>query len=592
MNILAFNRSREPYRRFRRHLEGRLSYQSRDPLAVLPDGPLGRDEALREVQRLSHRLKDHGLGPGRRIALFCRSDRRLILLVIAALREGVAFVVGDPEAGPEEASRLLATCEPDAVVADPECLTETGLGQTAPVPVLSSDGSMRLMAGTARSRLDAPAAAPNVAMMIFTSGTASSAKAVELTYGNLAAQLEIFAEVYRFGPGIRLLNLLPLHHTDGLTRGPISALWFGGTLLRPFPFSVQAAPQLLETVRADRATHLITVPAMLRIIQRVGRDHRDAFRTPDFRFVLSSADFLDPPLWTGFEEQFGVPVVNAYGLSEVVCDALFAGPDDGSRIIGTIGRPVGVSAKVVDGQGRPVASGAVGELTLKGPTVMQGYSGLPEFTAEVLRDGVFHTGDLVRQRQDGLFEFVGRKKAAIVSAGVTIHPEGVTAVLSTMPGLAEAFAFGLPDAARGERLVAAVVPMAGEVVTAKQVWDFCRDRLSPELTPVEIRILDALPRRASGKVSLPELRAAMGATEIAAPCSSVYDVAASCFRVPAETLSKASTPFNTPGWDSLAHLALVTGLEQAFGVVLSAQEIVGLMSLGDAEDLLALRIER
>ena len=350
-------------------------------------------------------------------------------------------------------------------------------------------------------------------MLIFTSGTTSSAKAVEIGYDTLLAQLDIFAEAYGFDAGIRLFNLLPLHHTDGLTRGPISALWFGGTLVRPFPFSVQAVPRLLDRIAADAVTHLIAVPAMLRIIERIGLDRPDAFRGPDFRFVLCSADYLDAGLWGRFEDRFGVPVANAYGLSEVVCDALFAGPGDATRIAGTIGRPIGVTAQVVDADGTPVAPGDTGELVLGGPTVMRGYFDAPELTAEVLDNGAFRTGDLVRQRPDGLYEFVGRRKTVIVSGGVTIHPEGVTAVLSTMPGLAEAYAFGQPDPARGERLVAAVAPAPNADITVEQVWAFCRDHLSPERIPVEIHVLDRLPRTASGKVIRSELVGAAPAPE-------------------------------------------------------------------------------
>lgn len=639
--------------RLRGQIEDHLSALGGKPLAILQDGPLTYDEARGGSARLMARLRAEGIVPGDRVALFCTDERRQILLVVAALRAGIAFVVGDRQTSRVEAESLLAVCRPAAVLTDAEAIVGMGLDQTQPgLRVLRVDGwdgeeggaanggaaeGATMEGGTANGRTteratpeggkaqdralesntlesrapesntaNSPAADdatmkrgvpppggshPETSMLIFTSGTTSSAKAVELTYDNLLAQLDIFADAYGFDADTRLLNLLPLHHTDGLTRGPISALWFGATLVRPFPFSVQAVPPMLDCVAADGVTHLIAVPTILRIIERVGRARQDALRTPDFRFVLCSADYLDAGLWTRFEDSFGVPVVNAYGLSEVVCDALFAGPEDATRIPGTIGRPVGVTAQVVAEDGTtPVPEGETGELVLIGPTVMRGYFGAPDLTAEVLKDGAFRTGDLVRVTESGVYDFVGRRKTVIVSGGATIHPEGVTAILSTMPGLAEAYAFGRPDPERGERLVAAVAPVPGTSLSVEQVWAFCRANLSPERVPVEIHVLGRLPRTASGKVIRSELMntaAPEAAAEAAGSPASVYAVAARALRLNPDALNRDSSPFNTPGWDSLAHVKLITEIESAFGLTFSAGDVMDFVNLGDAEDIVS-----
>ena len=394
---------------------------------------------------------------------------------------------------------------------------------------------------------------------------------MELTHENLIAQLAIFEDIYGFDSATRLLNLLPLHHVDGLIRGPLVALWFGGHLYRQTPFSVQNVPAILKEFGEKNITHFITVPAMLRIVARIGSDARETFIRPDFRFILCSADLLDAALWSHVEETFNVPVVNAYGLSEVVCDALFAGPDNASRRIGSLGRPHGCTAAILDDDFRPVPEGEAGELVLSGPTVMRGYFNAPELTATVIRNGSFHTGDYARVGPDGLYDFVGRKKTAIVSAGATIHPESVTIVLTTMPGVAEAVAFGVPDAARGEKLVAA------------------------ERTPAEFRIMASLPRGASGKVLMAELTAGTAAApaglaeeqasfteESGSLEEKVCMVAAKCFNVDAAGLSAESTPFNTDGWDSLAHMTLIEELELTFDMQFSAAEIASIAALGDA----------
>ncbi|MFV2053691.1 AMP-binding protein [Aliiroseovarius sp. YM-037] len=574
--------SESDFARFREAIEARLDGTDA-PLAVLEDGLLDREDVVTETDRLIGGFAALGLIAGDRIALFCRDDRMLILLVIAALRAGLAPVMGDANAKPSEAMELLGTCRPAAIFADGETLAVIrGQANIPSGQMVEVDNAVLFVDASPRKRLPEGTAPPEIALMIFTSGTTSAPKAVELTYANLTAQFEVFAEVYGFDTDTRLLNLLPLHHVDGLIRGPLTALWFGGTVYRRVEFSVQNVPMILDSVAIDGITHFITVPAMLRIIDRVGQDQRSAFNTPNFRFLLSSADHLNTPLWSRFEEAFGVPVANAYGLSEVVCDAVFAGPSDDTRRIGSIGRAVRVEARIVDKDGHRVPHGQVGELTLSGPTIMRGYFNAPKLTAEVLKGEVFHTGDLVREADDGLLEFAGRKKTAIVSAGVTIYPEGIAEVISSMVGISEAYVFGEPDDIRGERLVAAV---SSDTVARDDIWTFCRENLSPERVPAEIRMVDKLPRGASGKVIVAELVHAGGGDTNSSE-ETVYSLASACFKVPVSALHPDSTPFNTEGWDSLAHMALIEELEEAFDVVFSASEIAEITSLGQVEALI------
>ncbi len=550
-------------------------------LAELVDGPLSYGLCRATMLRLTVAFDRIGLRAGHRGMIMSHDDRQVITQFLAMLRNGIVPVIADPDATATECLELAQLCKVKVIFSDADTVGPNG------VAVVRLGG----MQGTSQSLVDilgdapSPAAfsdcidAQDVAMLVLTSGTTSTPKAVELTHSNLIAQMDVFGKVYGFGQESRLLNLLPLHHVDGLIRGPVAALWFGAMVDRWTAFSAQVVPKILQSILERRTTHFVSVPAMLRIIERVGRTNPTAFKTPTFRFVLSSADMLDAALWRRFEDTFGVPVANAYGLSEVACDALFAGPEPATRKIGTIGRPVGCEARVVDTAGRDVPKGEIGELVLSGPTVMRGYFDAPEETEAVLKDGGFHTGDYVRINAEGLFEFTGRKKTAIVSGGATIHPESATQALSAMPGVLEAVAFGVPDASMGERLVAALVPVDGFAISAADASAYCRSVLSPERTPREFHILTALPRTASGKVLLAEIQ-----LPVLAPVrANVLEVAALCFNQPVEALSLTSTPFNTAGWDSLAHMALIESLEEAFGIQFSAMQIAQIMSLGDAE---------
>ncbi|CAN0605709.1 unnamed protein product, partial [Ectocarpus sp. 12 AP-2014] len=177
------------------------------------------------------------------------------------------------------------------------------------------------------------------------------------------------------------------------------------TLIRTRCFSAQACPDIFVDLAHHCVTHLITVPAMLRILHRA-LDPTCIQMPASMRFVLCSADHLDETLWQSAEKDFGVPVVNAYGLSEVVCDALIAGPDSESRVVGSIGVARGLEAKVIGVDGQDCADGQTGELVIIGDTVMQGYVADPEATANVLQNGAFRTGDLVQRREDGLYSYM------------------------------------------------------------------------------------------------------------------------------------------------------------------------------------------
>ena len=130
------------------------------------------------------------------------------------------------------------------------------------------------------------------------------------------------------------------------------------------------------------------------LISQLGPDFNDAFHYPEFRFVISTAAYLDPGLWERFQRSFDVRIVNVYGLTETVCEACYCGPDDESFRIGTVGKPVDCEARILGPDGASLPAGATGELALRGENIMSGYFRMSEETAEVLRDGWFRTGDL------------------------------------------------------------------------------------------------------------------------------------------------------------------------------------------------------
>jgi len=551
--------------------------ESNHQFAVLPDGPLSTTELSNRISALGHAISANAES-GAIVAISCKSDRYFIAALIACLRLGFPALVCDPNGTLDETVALLEHSKAAIFVSD---LDPNWLADRIPeLPVLD--------AAVFHDSVERPLPNPNpsTALLVATSGTTDRPKIVALGYDNLHAQFSIFQNIYGFDKDTCALNLLPLHHVDGIIRGPLLALWFGATLLRPRQFSAQASQDALDDLETHGATHLITVPAMLRILLRT-YDPALFSMPPSMRFILCSADYLDTDLWQKAENAFNVPVVNAYGLSEVVCDALIAGPDNTTRVVGSIGVARGVTARVLSEDGQDCPDGKTGELAIEGGTVMQGYLNDPDATNLVLKEGVFLTGDLVHRDPNGVFVFEGRKKNVVVVGGVTIHPEALTEVLAALPGVAEAYAFG-HQTQTGEELLAAVCPLPDSSLDLDSVYAACRNRLSPERQPSRLILLPSLPRRDSGKVDKAAIVEAIPKAEVV----SVQHIAAICFGVNIEEITEDSSPFNTAGWDSLAHMNFIETLEETYDFTMSPADVAGLFSISDALDIVKQRTER
>jgi len=202
----------------------------------------------------------------------------------------------------------------------------------------------------------------------------------------------------------------------------------------------------------------------------------------------------------GFGQAFGCMVLEGYGLSETSPVASFNLPDR-ERKPGSIGTPVrGVQMRVVDPEDHEVPQGEVGEIAVRGPNVMKGYWHRPEATAEAIRDGWFHTGDLARVDEDGYFSIVDRKKDLIIRGGYNIYPREIEEVLYEHPAVAEAAVIGVPHPALGEEVGAAVTLKADASVTAEELRDHVKAQVAAYKYPRHVWIVDVLPKGPTGKI--------------------------------------------------------------------------------------------
>lgn len=316
------------------------------------------------------------------------------------------------------------------------------------------------------------------ALILFTSGTTSVPKGVELTFKNVIAQQATYHSEFRLNENSRIANHLPLHHTDGLNMAVLMTFCVNATWIRPTP----TVDDIFYSVQRYHATHLITVPAVLTLVSDLSDDFKDCLASKEFQHLISTAAFLDENLWRDLERYFNIEITNVYGLTETVSQAMFCGPDPSTRKVGTIGRPKGCEAKIVDAESNEVLAGGTGELALKGDIVMRGYFRNQQATDEVLKDNWFYTGDLATVDEEGFYRIVGRKKNMINRGGLALYPEDITAVIIAMEQVADAVTIGLPDKASGECVVSCVIPNSSKL-TKQEVIDQCREQLAPEKCP-------------------------------------------------------------------------------------------------------------
>jgi len=588
----------------------------RNPQWLVGPEPLDWRTADEQSSKLASVLAAQ-LQPGAGVVLALTQDREYLIALLACLRAGLVAIIADPRARPSEAMQLLTDHQPEGLLfdADSEAAWKEGSVDTGRFTLrfdraqakqgalfkklLGKGKPAAINPNTYPGVLDTTTAMPtpvaradaDLAYILFTSGTTSRPKGVAISWRALAAHLATLSRHYGIEPGSRVLDILPLHHADGAVFGALATAWADASLHRPLQFSIQAVEPLMHSIYRERISHFIAAPVMLSMILRLMQRERDALQSPDFRAVISVAGHLETHLWEQFETTFSVRVSNHYGLTETVTGSLSCGPDDSSYRRGTLGKPVDCDCRVVDESGKDVSDGGEGELWIRGDHVMAGYHNDPGATAQVLSEGWFRTGDLVQRDADGYYHLIGRIKNVIISGGRNISPEAVTAVLHQHPAVTEAVTTGLPDPVWGERVVAAAVVTAG--CTEHDLIAWCREHLVEYQLPKLIVLLDALPRGPSGKVQLPQVRAAIEQALHPAAINGagrdnwlrMSELASEILRVPVAELRPETGPDNTSGWDSLAHMSLVEAMEREFAVTLSARDIMSLACLGDALEI-------
>ncbi|WP_433709211.1 class I adenylate-forming enzyme family protein [Nocardia sp. CA-084685] len=466
----------------------------------LADDDLGRisnAEFLDLVQKYADRLSQAGIGVGDVVAVMLPNRLELIVAMFATWRLGAAATPIAPSLTPAEVQYQLTDSRARVLV----CVDDGESGnvhapQRLSVPEL--DRYEGRVGGGEATEFSNDA----LALIIYTSGTTGRPKGVELTHANIMAMAETMVAGMRLTADDHSLLILPLFHVNGIVVSVLSPLLAGGQTTIAGRFSPRT---FFDRVEAARPTFFSAVPAIYAMLSALPAEIRPD--TSSVRFALCGAAPMPVELLTRFEERYGVPIYEGYGLSEGTC-ASTGTPLGGVRKPGTVGIALpGQEIAVVDSEGNFLGDGSAGEVVIKGPTVMRGYLGRPEETAKVIVDGWLHTGDVGRIDADGYLTLVDRIKDMIIRGGENIYPKEIESAIYTHPRVLEAAVIGRPHSIYGEVPVAFVSYRDGVGVEPEQMLDHLRKSLAEYKIPEVIVTVDEIPKNPVGKIDKRTLRA-------------------------------------------------------------------------------------
>ena len=504
-----------------------------------PDNPaliyFGRVISFREldslVDRFSKALAGIGIAPGDKVALIMPNVPQMTVAIYACYRTGAVAVPTNPLYTETELEHQLNNSESKAVVTldllQPRMSAvrdKTGVGhiiychindylpfpkkQIFPIakkamyrkvqPGDSMHEFVDLMGKYSAGDVEDKSEWDGLAALLFTGGTTGVSKGVMINHSHFscnAQQFKAYMPALEEGKE-RVLSIYPYFHSAGNFMLN-SMIWCGwAAVLVPRP----ETDIIVELFGKYRPTGMVGVPTIY-----TGLLNNKKFSALDFSkiklFAAGAAPLLKDTI-DRLRALTNATILNTYGLTEATC-LVAANPYGGVVVPGTIGLPIpDTDAKIVDVETgmNEMPVGESGELVIKAPQVMKGYYKNPEETAQVLKNGWLHTGDIGVFNEAGNITIVDRKKDMIIASGFNIFPNEIDDVLFSHPKILEACTIGVPDEYRGETVKAYVVVRPGDSLTEQEVTDFCKDRLTAYKVPKQIVFIDAIPKSAVGKI--------------------------------------------------------------------------------------------
>jgi malonyl-CoA/methylmalonyl-CoA synthetase len=478
-----------------------------DPKIFLrtPSGQISYAEFTALTNRLANCLTGAGVGPGDRVAVQAEKSVTQLALYAATVKAGGVYLPLNTGYTASELDYFLSDAKPALIVVGAttqDSIAASVANLNAVLMTLNKDetGSLTELAVNASDQFEAiPRNSEDLAAILYTSGTTGRSKGAKICHRNLLSNAVVLQETWQFTADDTLLHMLPIYHTHGLFVACNLLAMVGGSMIFLPKFSVDVALEWMP-----KATSMMGVPTFYtRLLEAEGFTRQ---ATQHMRLFISGSAPLLAETHKRFEDRTGQLILERYGMTETNMST--SNPYHGARMAGTVGLPLaGVDIRIADAAtGRPVASGQIGIIELKGDNVFLGYWEMPDKTTESFRDdGYFITGDMAQQDENGYITIVGRDKDLIISGGLNIYPKEVEGLIDELDGVLESAVIGVPHKDFGEA-VAAIVVRSETALDSHDIIDFLKDKLAKFKQPKAVIFMTALPRNTMGKVQKADLR--------------------------------------------------------------------------------------
>ncbi|MGO2002757.1 class I adenylate-forming enzyme family protein [Arthrobacter rhombi] len=460
------------------------------------------------VSQLAHEFASRGLAKGDRLVMVCGNNDAFVIAFYAGLRAGAIVVPVNPKSAPREIDHFLTDTEAKLLVFGPEVAPSITQWRQAtdidsPVPALAlgdSDGYEDILGAAAKQPTDAPAveiSEEDDALIIYTSGTTGRPKGALFDHHRVI-WVGINACVgFGLRVGERLIHVAPLFHSADLNLVLVPGMMLGSTHFILPAFDPEA---VLETIEKERIGFFFGVPTMYSFLMRspsLATRDLSSLRICMYGAAPMPADLAQkivaalPDTW----------IVQACGQTEGGPGGIILTHEEVLERPAASGRfPIAnTEVRIVGADGHDAAPGEVGEMIMRGETMMKGYWRQPEATAATVRDGWVHTGDLAQMDAEGYITLVDRMKDMIITGGHNVYSAEVENALAGHPAVADIAVVGRPHLEYGETVVAVVTPLEGQEVTLKSLCEYAQDRLSHYKLPREL-VIAQIPRNPSGKI--------------------------------------------------------------------------------------------
>ncbi len=329
-------------------------------------------------------------------------------------------------------------------------------------------------------------------VIIYTSGTTGNPKGAVLTHKNLVSNANTFNQVLHITQEDNVLCVLPMYHCFAWTCSVLNSLLCGSSITILDAFNPK---ETVAAIREYGVTVVFGVPPIYNFLTRLAA----VKELSNVRIFVSGGASLPVEIAQQFHRVYGIHIMEGYGLSEA--SPVVALNPPAKPKYSSIGKALpGLEVRIVDENDQELPSGKIGELVVRGPSVMKGYYHLPEDTAKALRGGWLHTGDLAYKDDEDYYFIVDRLKDMIITNGENIYPREIEELLYAYPGVVEAAVIGIPDALRGQQAAAYLVMSSEGAFDKKAIREYLLDNLAAYKVPKELFAVEALPKTATGKI--------------------------------------------------------------------------------------------